>query len=421
MPVRAEHRGARRRAVLQGFGAAAAAVVAVAVVGDLFVDSAAATVMSRLMLVLAWRRSSLLRWCGGAAAGSWHWVFAALVVRRARCCCGRAGAARDAAAVAPRRRCRAVHRGDLRRTAARRAVRDRRCWSRRWHVGLFAYIAARRSCCRASTASTSSPSRWCSRGAIALIGATQFNVVLLRRFTPQAIMLVAHGGRSLLAGVVFVGLVGDPRRRAGSVSSCRCGPSAGMGLVIPNAPAVALSRHPTPREPRPHYSVPRSSAVGAAVSPRGWRARQRRVGAVGRDDRAGVATRAARAPRRRRAGLAGRAVLRITQHRADTVGGLSRSSVRTSAAPVATASGSASSARSVRSGRAAQRGQGVGVRGAIIARLVSATTVASPSSPMNDRAVAQRGGHVELSTASPVPRPAAATVARRHRSRPAAA
>lgn len=37
---------------LQGMGAAAAAVVAIAVVGDLFTESAAATVMSRLILVL---------------------------------------------------------------------------------------------------------------------------------------------------------------------------------------------------------------------------------------------------------------------------------------------------------------------------------------------------------------------------------
>ena len=57
---------------LQGVGAAAAMVVAVAVVGDLFSDSAAATVMSRLMLILGWLRSSRPRW-----------------VRR--CCCTRAG------------------------------------------------------------------------------------------------------------------------------------------------------------------------------------------------------------------------------------------------------------------------------------------------------------------------------------------
>src|SRR5689334_19393945 len=37
---------------LQGMGAAAAMVVSIAVVGDLYVDSVAATVMSRLMLVL---------------------------------------------------------------------------------------------------------------------------------------------------------------------------------------------------------------------------------------------------------------------------------------------------------------------------------------------------------------------------------
>ncbi|PRC51294.1 Bcr/CflA family drug resistance efflux transporter, partial [Mycobacterium sp. ITM-2017-0098] len=62
-------------------GAAAGMVVAIAVVGDLYKDNAAATVMSRLMLVLGVApvlapplpATVLLH-------GSWHWVFAALVV-----------------------------------------------------------------------------------------------------------------------------------------------------------------------------------------------------------------------------------------------------------------------------------------------------------------------------------------------------
>src|SRR5689334_16182826 len=66
---------------LQGMGAAAAMVVAIAVVGDLYVDSVAATVMSRLMLVLG--VAPVLAPSLGAAVllhGSWHWVFGALVV-----------------------------------------------------------------------------------------------------------------------------------------------------------------------------------------------------------------------------------------------------------------------------------------------------------------------------------------------------
>ena len=66
---------------LQGMGAAAAMVVAIAVVGDLFAESVAATVMSRLMLVLG--VAPVVAPSLGAAVllkASWHWVFAALVV-----------------------------------------------------------------------------------------------------------------------------------------------------------------------------------------------------------------------------------------------------------------------------------------------------------------------------------------------------
>src|SRR6201997_1158617 len=67
--------------VLQGVGAAAAMVVAIAVVGDLFADSAAATVLSRLMLVLG--VAPVVAPSLGAVVllhASWHWVFAVLVV-----------------------------------------------------------------------------------------------------------------------------------------------------------------------------------------------------------------------------------------------------------------------------------------------------------------------------------------------------
>jgi len=79
-------------------------------------------------------------------------------------------------------------------------------------------------------------------GAIALIAATQFNVVLLRRFTPQRIMVAALGAATV-AGAVFIvlsvlhagGLLGFVLP-AWTVLAM-------LGFVIPNAPAVALSRH----------------------------------------------------------------------------------------------------------------------------------------------------------------------------------
>src|SRR5581483_3040142 len=67
--------------VVQGVGASAAMVVAIAVVGDLFDGSAAATVLSRLMLGLG--VAPVVAPSLGAAVllhASWHWVFGVLVV-----------------------------------------------------------------------------------------------------------------------------------------------------------------------------------------------------------------------------------------------------------------------------------------------------------------------------------------------------
>src|SRR4051812_14384218 len=67
--------------VLQGVGAAAAMVVAMAVVRDLFSGRAAATALSRLMLVMG--AAPILAPTLGAAVllqGSWRWVFAVLAV-----------------------------------------------------------------------------------------------------------------------------------------------------------------------------------------------------------------------------------------------------------------------------------------------------------------------------------------------------
>lgn len=79
-------------------------------------------------------------------------------------------------------------------------------------------------------------------GAISFITAAQFNVVLLKRFSPQNIVGCALAG-AVIAGAAFVGLalahVGGLPGFLLPVWSML----AAMGLVIPNAPALALSRH----------------------------------------------------------------------------------------------------------------------------------------------------------------------------------
>ena len=113
-------------------------------------------------------------------------------------------------------------------------------------------------------------------GAVALIGATQFNVVLLKRFSPQAITLWALAA-ALLAGGVFVGLSRRPMSVGWPVSWCRCGrSSAAMGLVIPNAPAVALSRHPDAAGTAAALLGAAQFGLGAAVAPL--------VGVLGNDE-----------------------------------------------------------------------------------------------------------------------------------------
>lgn len=72
---------------LQGMGAAAASVVAIAVVGDLYTGTAAATMMSRLILVLG--VAPVLAPSLGAAVllrGSWHWCSRCSWCSRAVCC-----------------------------------------------------------------------------------------------------------------------------------------------------------------------------------------------------------------------------------------------------------------------------------------------------------------------------------------------
>ncbi len=263
---------------LQGVGAAAAMVVAIAVVGDLFAESEAATVISRLMLVLG--AAPVIAPSLGAVVlleASWHWVFAALVVI--------AGVLLLVAALAMPETLPVSHRRPLKvRSIAvtyLELLRDIRfvvlvLVGALGMSGLFAYIAG---------ASFVLQGRYgldqqvfallFGAGAIALIGATQFNVVLLRRFSPQAIALWALAAASV-AGAVFVGL--SYTHVAGLLGFVLpvWAILAAMGLVIPNAPAVALSRHPDAAGTAAALLGAAQFGLGAAIAPL--------VGVLGNDE-----------------------------------------------------------------------------------------------------------------------------------------
>ena len=264
--------------VLQGVGAAAGMVVAIAVVGDLFADNAAATVLSRLMLVLG--VAPVVAPSLGAAVllhGSWHWVFTALVIM--------AGALLLVAVFALPETLPQSHRRPLRvRSIAATYVellRDKRfvilvLVAALGMSGLFAYIAAAAFVLQGSYGLDQQGFALVfGAGAVALIGATQFNVVLLKRFSPQAITLWALAA-ALLAGGVFVGIaVAGVGGLAGFVTPVWA-ILAAMGLVIPNAPAVALSRHPDAAGTAAALLGAAQFGLGAAVAPL--------VGVLGNDE-----------------------------------------------------------------------------------------------------------------------------------------
>jgi MFS transporter, DHA1 family, multidrug resistance protein len=263
---------------LQGMGAAAAMVVAIAVVGDLFAESVAATVLSRLMLVLG--VAPVLAPSLGAAVllkASWHWVFAVLVVL--------AAGLLVLAALALPETLPASHRRPLKvRSIAATYVevlRDVRfdilvLVSALGMSGLFAYIAGASFVLQGHYGLDQQAFALVfGAGAVALIGATQVNVVLLRRFGPQTIVLWALVAASL-AGVVFVGLsLAHIGGLAGFVLPVWA-ILAAMGLVIPNAPAVALARHPDAAGTAAALLGAAQFGLGAAVAPL--------VGVLGNDE-----------------------------------------------------------------------------------------------------------------------------------------
>ena len=265
---------------LQGMGAAAGMVVAVAVVGDLYAESAAAAVLSRLMLVLG--VVPVLAPSLGAVVLlklSWHWVFGVLVVL--------AGLLLLMAALAlpetlPREHRRPLQVRGILRTYGE-LLRDAKfvilvLVGALGMAGLFAYIAGAAFVLQGHYGlSQQSFAVIFSAGAIALIGATQFNVVLLKWFTPQRIVLWALVA-ALVAGVVFVAITETHTGGMYGFLTPVWVILGAMGFVIPNAPAVALSRHQDAAGTAAALLGAAQFGLGAVVAPL--------VGVLGNDERA---------------------------------------------------------------------------------------------------------------------------------------
>ncbi|KHD75867.1 transporter [Actinoplanes utahensis] len=231
--------------VLQGLGAAAATVVATAMVRDLFTGLAAARLFSRLMLVVG-VAPILAPTIGGLVLNwtSWRGVFVVLTVIGVTIMAVSAIVLPETLPPAQRRG------GGVLGTA-----RDYgRLLTDRVYVGLilvaglamaalFAYVSGSSYVFQDGYGMSEQEFALVfAGGAIGLIAATQFNVRLLRRWTPQQIMSGA-----LVAGTVFglilLILAGTGTGGLPGILIPLWLVLAMVGFAMPNAPALALSRH----------------------------------------------------------------------------------------------------------------------------------------------------------------------------------
>jgi DHA1 family bicyclomycin/chloramphenicol resistance-like MFS transporter len=231
--------------VVQGLGAAAAAVIAMAVVRDLFSGRAFAQVLSRLLLVMGAAPvlaptlgSELLRWT------RWQGVFAALAVFGVLLMLVAVFGLRETLPPARRQRGGVVPTARLYRSL----LRDRPYVGLVLVAGLamssiFAYVSGSSFVLQEQYGLDEQQFGFAfGAGAIGLIAATQANVRLLRRYSPQRILagalLVGTVAGLVLLGLAVTGLGGLPALLAALWVVL-----AAAGLALPNAPAVALTRH----------------------------------------------------------------------------------------------------------------------------------------------------------------------------------
>ncbi|MEV0459630.1 multidrug effflux MFS transporter [Catellatospora methionotrophica] len=231
--------------VLQGLGVAASSVVAMAVVRDLFSGTAFAQLFSRLMLVMG-AAPVLAPTLGGAVLRwtQWRGVFVVLAGFGVALTLVAVFGLRET--LPPERRHTGGAAGTLRMYGT--LLRDRTfvglvLVAGLAMAGLFAYVAGSSFVFQQQYGLDEQQFALVfGAGAVGLIGATQLNVRLLRRFTPQRILVGAlvagSGAAAVLVVFAVTGLGGLP-----ALLVALWAVLAASGLALPNAPALAMSRH----------------------------------------------------------------------------------------------------------------------------------------------------------------------------------
>ncbi len=254
--------------VVQGLAAAAAAVVATAAVRDLYSGRDAAVVLSRLMLVLG-VAPVLAPTIGGELLRltDWRGVFAALAVLAVVLLLVVSRALPET--LPPSRRRPAGLRATL--TGYRVLLRDRTYVGLVLTVGtsmaaLFAYVAGSTFVLQEQYGLGEQEFGLAfGAGAVLLIGATQLNVRLLSRYSLERLLLVGL----LLGLVASVAVLAVAAAGGGLVAllAALWTVLAAVGLVMPNASALALSRHGDGAGSAAALLGGVQFAVGAAAAP----------------------------------------------------------------------------------------------------------------------------------------------------------
>ncbi len=255
--------------VLQGVGTAAGAVIAIAVVRDLYDGRAAATMLSRLFLVLG-AAPVLAPTIGGELLRytSWRGIFALLAVYGIVMIT--VGARLLPETLPVERRQNSGVRGTLR---GYRGLFGDRAYvglvlvAGLTMAGLFSYVSGSAFVYQGEFGLDEQQfGLLFGAGAFWLIAATQANPVLLRRFSPQQLLMTGTIVGAL-AGAALVVLAGTETGGLPAVVGSLWAMLFACGLALPNAPALALSRHGDAAGTAAALLGAIQFGVGAIVSP----------------------------------------------------------------------------------------------------------------------------------------------------------
>jgi DHA1 family bicyclomycin/chloramphenicol resistance-like MFS transporter len=255
--------------VLQGVGAAAGAVIALAIIRDLYTGRAAATMFSRLMLVMG-VAPVLAPTVGGELLRitSWRGLFVALAVYGVLVLVATAWALRES--LAPEHRQPAGVGATLRTYG--RLLHDRTfvglvLVAGLTMAGLFGYVAGSSFVFQQQFGLDQQQFGLAfGAGAIFLIAATQLNAYLLRTFEPGTLLLAALVGGAA-AGLVLVAAAATGVGGLTGVLVPMFGVLFAVGLALPNAPALALAGHGDAAGTAAALLGAVQFGVGALVSP----------------------------------------------------------------------------------------------------------------------------------------------------------